>query len=84
MDLTTVDEHGRAWGFAKLEMRNHAYRRVCEEKPYMLIGSPLCTKWSTIMSLNYARMTWEEKEQALAEARIQLDFVRKLHRLQLE
>ena len=35
IDLMTVDEHGRPWDFTKRETRNHAYRRVCEEKPFL-------------------------------------------------
>ena len=82
MDLTTKDEHGRAWDFTKVEMRNFAYRKVCEEKPFMLIGSPVCTPWSQIMNINYSRMTWEEKERILNAARVHLEFVCKLYRLQ--
>ena len=83
MDLTTVDERGRAWDFTKLEMRNHAYRRVTTEKPFMLIGSPVCTPWSQAMNINYSRMSWEEKEAILEAARVHLEFVCKLYRLQI-
>ena len=82
MDLTTKDEHGRAWDFTKVEMRNFAYRKVCEEKPFILIGSPVCTPWSQVMNINYSRMTWEEKERILNAARVHLEFVCKLYRLQ--
>ena len=47
-------------------MRNHAYRRVCEDKPFVLVGSPLYTPWSCIQHINDSRMTWDEKEKALA------------------
>ena len=40
MDIVTQDELGRNWDFTKVEMRNHAYRRVMEEKPFLLVGSP--------------------------------------------
>ena len=82
MDLVTQDEFGRSWDFIKVEMRNHAYRRVMEEKPFLLIGSPMCKHWSTIMNLNYARMSWEDKERLLADARVHLEFVCKLYKLQ--
>ena len=83
LDLTTTDEHGRAWDFTKVEMRNYAYKKVCEDKPYMLIGSPVCTPWSMAMNVNYSRMSWEKKNEILAAARIHLEFVCKLYRLQL-
>ena len=34
------------------------------------------------MNLNYARMSWEEKEELIVQARIHFEFVCKLYRLQ--
>ena len=57
MDFTTTDAVWRPWDFTKVKMRNFAYKKVCEEKPYMLVGSPVCTPGSQMMNINYSRMT---------------------------
>ena len=82
MDITTKDEFGRPWDFTDVTMRNHAYRRVAMEKPYLLIGSPMCAHWSSIMNLNYAKMSKEKKEELLEKARVHLRFVCQLYKLQ--
>ena len=41
LDLTTTDADGRAWDFNSLEMRNRATRRVLQDRPLLLIGSPM-------------------------------------------
>ena len=48
----------------------------------MLIGSPVCTPWSMAMNINYSRMRWEKKHEIFATARLYLEFVCKLYRLQ--
>eukprot|EP00973_Karenia_brevis_P023183 3193485-Karenia_brevis.AAC.1 len=40
LDLTTRDEQGQPWDFTKVEMRNKAIRRVINERPLFVIGSP--------------------------------------------
>ena len=82
MDITGEDEFGRAWDFNKVEMRNHAYRRLVKEKPYLLVGSPVCTPWSTAMNRNWWRMTEQHVAQVMEEARRHLEFVCKLYRMQ--
>ena len=82
MDLTTKDEFGRAWDCTRRDMRNHAIRRVCSDKPFILIGSPDCTPRTSIMNVNYSKMSWAKKEDILAAARVHLEFVWKLYQLQ--
>ena len=52
LDLTTNDSDGRAWDFDDEEMRNRALERVRREKPLLLIGSPMCTAFSTWQRIN--------------------------------
>ena len=52
LDLTTVEERGRPWNFDQKVMRDEALRRVREEKPLLLIGSPMCTAFSTWQRIN--------------------------------
>ena len=48
MDIQTHDEFGRPSDFNKPEMRAHAIKTIEQEKPYLLIGSPMCSHWSII------------------------------------
>ena len=47
LDLTTTDSDGRAWDFDEKEMRERAMKRLGTEKPQLLLGSPMCTAFST-------------------------------------
>ena len=52
LDLTTSDVDGRAWDFDEKEMRDRAMAKVRDEKPMLLIGSPMCTAFSTWQRIN--------------------------------
>ena len=45
MDLTT------GWGFTRQGHRLEAERRLGQQKPFVLIGSPTCTAFSQLQSL---------------------------------
>ena len=83
LDLTTEDTDGRAWDFNHLEMRNRAIRKLLQGKPRLLIGSPMCTAYSCMNNINYARMSKEEVDERVAYARKHLEFCIKLYRIQL-
>merc|ERR1711884_92933 len=82
LDLGTTDEQGRPWDFTKVEARNRATRRVIEDRPLVLIGSPPCTDWSTLMNLNWDRMDPERVAERKRLARIHLEFCAKLYKIQ--
>ena len=48
MDLTT------GWDFNREDHKRQAWKRVQEESPYLLIGSPPCTYFSMLQELNLA------------------------------
>ena len=52
MDLTTADTDGSLWDFDSKVMRECAMRKVQEERPQLLIGSPMCTVFSTWQRIN--------------------------------
>ena len=55
-DLTVNDpSDGKPWDFSKPEKRERARRIVREQRPYMLIGSPMCTDFSTWQHLNESK-----------------------------
>lgn len=82
LDLATRDEEGNSWDFNKAEMKNKAARKLISDEPYVLIGSPPCTDWSSLMNLNWPRMTPEEVERRNKEARVHLEFCMKLYKIQ--
>ena len=52
LDLTTADSDGKLWDFDDVVMRERALKRVREEKPLLLVGSPMCTAFSTWQRIN--------------------------------
>ena len=55
-DLTNIDPYdNRPWDFSRRSKRLRAQRLLREQKPYMLIGSPMCRAFSTWQALNRAK-----------------------------
>ncbi len=52
LDLTTADEDGSLWDFDSKVMRDRAMAKVKSERPQLLIGSPMCTAFSTYQRKN--------------------------------
>ena len=82
LDLTTCDEKGRPWDVNDVNMRNVAVRKVLQDKPRLLIGSPMCGPFSAMNNLSYIKMTPEEKEHKLAYGRKHLEFCVTLYEIQ--
>ena len=83
MDITNPDPVlGRGFDFNLMGYRNRAVHRLVEESPYVLIASPMCTAFSTLMSVNYSRMSAAEKDAILAQARVHLEFTMRLITIQ--
>ena len=85
-DLTNVDpSDGRAWDFSRRSKRIKARRLLREQKPYMLIGSPMCRAFSTWMALNRAKSNDKAAVDAAYEAaKVHIEFVVSLYRDQIE
>ena len=56
MDLCTTDEEGSLCDFTNAEMKNKAARKVVAGEPLVLIGSPPCIDWSSLMNLGWSEM----------------------------
>ena len=50
--VIVLDKDGYVWDFSERSCRKRAWQRLRAECPYMLIGSPPCTAFSIIQSLN--------------------------------
>ena len=84
MDITTKDLDGKSWDFNIPEMRNKVARRLLEDKPLLLVGSPTCTIHSGINNINHARMDPSVVKDKFAYARRHLEFAMKLYKLQMQ
>ena len=84
-DLTVADEDGTPWDFSDPDKREKARRRLREQKPYVLIGSPMCKEFSTWQRLNEARSKDPEAMQrARIAATVHIDFVASLYEEQID
>ena len=70
------------WDLSKKDVQERCMAKVIKEKPGPLIGSPMCRGWSQIMNINCPRMSREERDARMKEAREHFQFVCTLYRLQ--
>ena len=84
-DLTVLDpDDGQPWDFSLASKREKARAKVREQKPYVLIGSPMCTHFSTWQRLNEAKSRdVQAMRRAKAEATVHIDFVASLYEEQI-
>ena len=82
LDLITCDTDGLPWDFNSAKMRNRAIRKLLNDKPIVLIGSPMCTEYSTMNQINHARMGPEVVTQRMTYARKHLEFCIQLYEIQ--
>jgi len=83
LDLTTYDEHGVKWDFDVAERRQAAREKVKKEKPLLLIGSTMCTRFCAWQHVNDQRRTAEEVRRDQVRALVHLRFVCELYREQM-
>jgi hypothetical protein len=82
LDLTTADENGVPWDFSIAARRRAAIRKVQEEKPYLLVGSPMRAAFCILQQLNYGKMAAERVERLITEALVHFHFCFILHEMQ--
>ena len=79
MDITTNDNLGKPWDFDDPKQRQKARERLRADKPLVLIGSPMCTAFCWLQSINFAKMHPDRVRSILARARMHLNFVCSLY-----
>ena len=86
LDITVDDpEDGEPWDFSLEHKRRRARSMLREQKPYVLIGSPMCTHFCTWQKLNESRSRDPQAmRRARAGATVRMNFVAKLYREQLQ
>ena len=82
LDITTCDEFGNPWDFSKHSMRKKARERLERQAPELLVGSPMCTAYSTWQRVNRAR-DYVSYKRKTKEARQHLEFFCDLYAMQL-
>ena len=83
-DITVPDADGSIWDFSKKSCQQRAWRRLKDQRPYMLVGSPPCTAFSILQNLN--AITPEGKarvEEARKRATINLQCCADMYREQM-
>ena len=85
-DLTTNDpDDGMPWDFGTESKRDKARALLREQKPYLLIGSPMCTAFSQWQRLNAAKSNDKAAlERTRAQAVAHMKFVLSLYEEQVD
>ena len=83
-DIETSDSNGSPWDFDIPEQRNQCVRKILDQRPAFLIGSPMCTAFSILQGLNKARMDPDKYEAMWNKGVRHMIFAVKLFRIQAE
>ena len=84
LDLTTNDENGCPWNFDKVEQRRKAWELLERERPMLLVGTPMCTAFSTWQAINDLKRDPEEVNREKIKAMVHLKFCCQLYEYQAE
>ena len=82
MDLTTEGPDGSPWDFDCPVTRQRARGMIAEQKPALLIASPMCTYLSTVMRLAKLQLDPEEYRRRRIRAVMHLQFTFELLEMQ--
>ena len=83
-DLTQVNDDGEHWDFDRQDHRRRCLVEIAREEPVLVIGSPMCSAFSTLMNWNWPRMTPEKRKECWDRACSHLRFAFAVYRLQRE
>ena len=56
LDLTTINDEGEPWDLSNKKMQDAAIKLQDEQKPWLLVVSPPCTWFSTLMDINITKV----------------------------
>ena len=84
-DLTTLDpDDNQPWDFTIPAKREKARRMLAAQKPYLLIGSPMCTAFSTWQYLNESKSSDVAAVHAARQEAVQhVEFMMSVVQMQL-
>ena len=85
LDLTVEDpDDGKPWDFNNPEKRDKAERMIRDKRGLLLIGSPMCSAFSQLQSLNRTRIGEEKYQDMVKKGTEHLEFCAKLYKMQME
>ena len=84
LDLKTKDETGNPWGFEDENQQRKAIRKIEDDRPGILILSPMCTAFSIPQNHNYDSKNTEEVKELFKRAIKHIIFTVHLCELQTE
>ncbi len=85
LDLTREDPMtGQPWDLGKKEVRQRVRGLVRDTKPFLLIGSPPCTMFSSLQSLSKRQRDEEKYQKALRAAKEHVKFCLELYDMQMK
>ena len=68
LDLTTTNDAGEPWDLSDKKMQDAAIKLQDDQKPWLLVVSPPCTWFSTLMNLNIAKMDEVKVKENMKQA----------------
>ncbi len=83
IDIQCADEDGTPWDLSNSSKRNKLIQLVVDTKPAIVVGSPMCTMFSSLQNLNYNKDTPEHQQQ-LKEAISHIEFCITLYTIQTQ
>ena len=85
MDITTNDHDGSPWDFDDPKTRGKARMRVVvRDQPFVLVASPMCSAFSQLQSINFAKMTEEKVRELIRRGLVHLLFAMELCQVQVD
>ena len=83
LDITINDATGKPWDFSLKEQRDQAERLLDDQRPLLLIGSPMRTAFSAMQAINRRRRDPKVIQRELISGRLHLDWCCRLYRKQV-
>jgi hypothetical protein len=83
LDLTTTDAEGVAWDFDKDEIKEKAKKLINDTRPMFVIGSPMCTAFSTWQYLNRTKRDPALVKREWRRAVAHMEFVSEVYQMQI-
>ena len=83
-DFTLTNLKGEPWDVTDPAKRDEAEKLLDEQRPHLLIGSPMCTACSNIQNLNKAKRDPKVVAAEIEKARVHLGWCCHLYKQQIE
>ena len=85
LDLTIIDEDdGKAWAFDNEDKRQKVRAMIKRDKPWLVIGSPMCRAFSMLQLHNRARIGEQRCKQMLQKGLRHLAFCCEIYMMQIQ